>query len=160
MVGHAGHKVESSELVTCRVCGSYLREGEWFRCPRCRRAPLCRTHRFPGRRECSGCVLESKTKELRDLKGQGRSIRGFLRLTQFAFLVFAILFISSKTGLAGAVDFLKDNIIMGNLEYLGALSVSGYIIFRFILYNQNSRIGKLEAEINKMKKTDLRRMVS
>lgn len=150
---------ERRELLTCSACGSYLNEGEWFRCPRCKRAPLCRTHRFPGRRECAGCVLEIKTKELNDLKGQERNLRSFLRLMQFAFLVFAILFISSRTGLAGAVDFLKDNIIMSNLAYLGGLSVAGYIIFWIILYNQSSRIRKLEGEMNKIKKIELRRLV-
>ncbi|MEJ2695085.1 MAG: hypothetical protein P8013_00395 [Candidatus Sulfobium sp.] len=104
-------------------------------------------------------MLEAKTKELRGLKSQERSIRNFLRLMQFAFLVFAILFISARTGLAGAVEFLKGNVIMENLGYLGGASVSGYIIFQLIRYNQNSRIRNLEAEMNKINKIELRRLV-
>jgi hypothetical protein len=147
------------ELPTCRACGSYLNKGEGFQCPRCRRTPLCRNHRVPGRRECSGCVLEAKAKELRDLKNQGQSIRHFLRLTEFLFVVFLILFISSKAGFIEAVEFLKGNIIMENPGYLGGFSVAGYIIFQIIRYNQNSRVSELEAEINKMNKKELRRLV-
>lgn len=149
---------ERDELLTCKICGSYLRKEEGFTCPRCRRSPLCRSHRAPGRKECTGCVLEMKTRELRDLQKQEHNIRSFLRLTQFVFLVFAIFFISSKTGLAETVSFLRNNIIMENLGYLGGLSASGYILFYIILYNQKSRIRKLEAGINKIKKIELRRL--
>lgn len=159
MDGFTGRSTAGKELLTCRVCGSYLNEGEGFRCPRCRRSPLCHTHRVPGRRECAGCVLEIKTKELRDLKSQEHSIRSFLRLMQFFFLVFAILFISSKSGLASTVEFLRHGFIMENMGYLGGLSVAGYILFRIILYNQDSRIRKLETEMNKIEKKDLRRLV-
>jgi hypothetical protein len=147
------------ELLTCRACGSYLGKGEGFRCPRCRRTPLCRNHRVPGSRECAGCVMEAKTKELRDLKNQEKSIRNFLRLTQFLFLVFAILFISSKAGLVEMLDFLKDSIVMDNLGYLGGFSVAGYIIFQIIRYNQKSRISGLETGINELNKKELRRLV-
>jgi hypothetical protein len=150
---------ESDELLTCRACGSYLNKGEGFQCPRCRRAPLCRNHRVPGRRECAGCVLESKNKELRDLKNQEQSIRNFLRLTEFLFVVFAILFISSKAGFVEAVEFLKGSIIMENLGYLGGFSVAGYIIFKIIRYNQKSKVRELESAINKMNKKELRRLV-
>ena len=114
---------------------------------------------MPGRRECAGCVLEIKTKELRDLKNQGQSIRNFLRLTEFLFLVFAILFISSRAGFIDAVEFLKGSIVMENLGYLGGFSVSGYIIFQIIRYNQKSRVSELEAAINKINKKELRRLV-
>lgn len=109
-------------------------------------------------RECVGCVLEIKHKELRNLKNQETSIRSLLRLIQFAFLVFAILFVSSKTGLAEQVGFLRDNVVMDNLGYLGGLSVASYIIFNLILYNQKMRMGKLEAAINKIKQIELRRL--
>ncbi|MEJ2684240.1 MAG: hypothetical protein P8Z71_07580 [Candidatus Sulfobium sp.] len=159
MDGFAGRSSARQEMLTCRVCGAYLNQGEGFQCPRCKRSPLCRAHRVPGRRECAGCVLEIKRKELRDLKNQEHSIRNFLRLTQFVFLVFAILFISSKAGLAGTVEFLRDSLIMENMGYLGGLSVAGYILFRIILYNQNSRVRELETEMNKIEKRDLRRLV-
>lgn len=103
-------------------------------------------------------MLEIKTKELKDLKKQEHSIKNVLRLMQFAFLVFAILFISSRSGLAGTVEFLRDNVIMENLGYLGGISVAGYIIFQIIRYNQNSRIGKLEAEMKKINKIEFRRL--
>ncbi len=103
--------------------------------------------------------METKTKELRDLKSQEQSIGNFLRLTQFLFLVFAILFISSKAGLVESLDFLKDSIVMENLGYLGGFSVAGYIIFQIIRYNQKSRISELETGIKELNKKELRRLV-
>jgi hypothetical protein len=157
-VNSQGRSAVKEELPTCQICGSYLSKGEGFQCPRCRRSPLCQKHKMSGMRECAGCVLEIKSKALRDMKSQEASLKSFLRLTQFAFLVFIILFVCSKTGIAEAVSFLKENMIMDNLGYLGGLSAGSYILFRVILYVQRARMDKLEAMINKIKKKELRRL--
>ncbi|MBI5639671.1 MAG: hypothetical protein HZA17_04520 [Nitrospirae bacterium] len=137
------------DLIKCPVCEVYLRSNEGFTCPKCRRGPLCKSHRYAGSRECSSCVFDGKVKELNDLKRQEHSIRSLLRLLQFLFLVFAIMLISRKAGIPETIEFLQHGIFMDNLPYLGGVSVAGYLIFFFILYNQRSMIRDLESQINK-----------
>lgn len=140
---------ESSELTQCPVCQSYVNANEGFRCPKCKRGPLCRSHRVPGRRECTSCVFDMKAKALMDLRSQESSIRGFMRLLQFTFLLFAVFFVSFKLGATEYVEFLRDTPLTNNdlLLSLGGLSVAGYILFFIILYNQKSNIRALEDEL-------------
>lgn len=105
---------------------------------------MCRTHRFPGERECSGCVMEIRAGELTSLRRQEQNLRSFLRLLQFVFLVFSILFIASKLGVAETVDILRDNVIMDHLIFFLCISVVGYAVFYGILYYQRKRINHLD----------------
>lgn len=145
---------KTDELLTCAICDSYLKRSEGFTCPRCRRGPLCRTHRVSGRKECSSCVFELTSFELADLRRQQAGIKGFLNLMQFLFLVFAVLFISVRTGIAESVDFLQYGFITDTVTYIGIASVSGYILFFIIMIGQKNRISEIEAIL---KKTSIRR---
>lgn len=121
-LGQAGKTADPAreELFRCQVCDSYLRKNEGYTCPRCKRGPICKTHRARGKKECTSCVFEMQMEELRDLRGQEQSIKSFLKLLQFLFLVFAIVFIALKTDVAETVEFLKYSIITNSLELLGA----------------------------------------
>jgi hypothetical protein len=144
------------DLVTCLVCDDYLRKEDGFTCPKCRRGPLCKKHKAPDRRECVSCVFEMKAGELAELKKQEQSIRGFLSLMQFLFIMCAILFVTTETGLADMVEFLKFSFITENVKYMGILSVSGYLLFYAILYNQKRKISEMESQ---MSKTEFRRRI-
>jgi hypothetical protein len=144
----AGTKTDEG-LLRCPVCDSYLGKNEGFTCPRCRRGPLCRTHRVPGRRECAGCVFEMQAEELRNLRRQEDSIRSFLKLLQFLFIVFAIVFVALRAGIAETIEFLQYSIITQSLELIGGISVVGYVLFHLILYNQKQRISGLESQMNR-----------
>lgn len=144
------------ELVRCSVCDVYLEGDKGFICSRCRRGPLCKIHRVPRRRECASCVYEMQKKDLNDLKVQEHNLRSFLRFLQFLFLVFAILFIALKTGIPEVLDFLRNNVIITSLEYLGGLSVFGYVLFYAMLLHQRQKISEMEVEMNK---TEFRRMI-
>jgi uncharacterized protein (DUF983 family) len=144
------------ELISCPVCDVYLSSGEGFMCPKCRRGPLCRRHRIRGRRECASCVFEMQTRELNEMKAQETSLSSFLRLLQFLFLVFAVLFVALRTGIPEVLDFLQYSIITDSFGYLGGLSVVGYLLFYTMRYNQRKKIEELESEL---KKTEFRRMV-
>ena len=87
------------------------------------------------------------------LKEQEVSIQGFLRLLQFLFLVFAVLFIALKAGMQDMVEFLQYSLIKDLLPYIGVGSSLGYIIFHFILYNQKAKTLELENVIRKMRLT-------
>jgi len=144
------------ELVSCPVCSVYLSSGEGFMCPKCRRGPLCRRHRVTGRRECASCVFEMQTKELKEMKVQENNLRSFLRLLQFLFLVFAVIFIALRTGIPEVSDVLQQSVITQSFGYLGALSVAGYLLFYIMLRSQKNKIEEIESEL---KKTEFRRMV-
>jgi hypothetical protein len=144
------------ELLRCQVCDTYIKREEGFTCPKCKRGPLCRSHRVPQRRECASCVFDMQNKELIGLREQEQSLRSFLRLLQFLFIVFAILFVAVRTGAAEVLEFLQDSLIIDGVGYMGVLSVVGYLIFYFLLLGQRHRIREMESELNK---AAFRRMV-
>ncbi len=141
-------------LSRCPACDEYFGQGEGFICPKCKRGPLCRAHRVAGRRECSSCVSEMKVREIGDLKRQEESIRNFLRLLQFLFLVFAAVFVAVRTGVAETIEFLNYSIITDSAWLLGGISAIGYAVFSLILLSQRRKIDALQTEITKV---DLRR---
>jgi len=147
---------EQGELIRCPVCETYLKKNEGFTCPRCRKGPLCKKHRFPGGRECTSCVFEAKRREVSDLRNQEQGISEFMKLLQFVFLIFAVFFVAVKFGLADSVDFLKDSIVVEYLPYFGVLPAAGYLLFFIILYNQKSRIKELEEQMHDI---EFKRMV-
>ncbi len=144
------------ELLRCPVCDVYVTREDGFICPRCRRGPLCKDHRVPGRRECASCVFDLRNKELIALREQEKSLKSFLTLLQFLFIVFAIIFISIRTGVAEVLQFLRDSVITDGFGYMGVLSVVGYMIFYLLLISQRQKIRGMEAGMNK---AEFRRMV-
>ena len=141
------------DLERCPVCEHYFKRGEGFTCVRCRRGLLCKRHRVAGTKECSSCVIERRHKELSALKEQEMSLKSFLRLLQFIFLVFAVLFIALKIGLEDMVEFLQYSLIKEILPYVGIGAFLGYLVVYFILYNQKSKTLELENVIRKMRLT-------
>ncbi len=147
----------AQELIRCSVCDVYLEGGKGFICPRCRRGPLCNSHRVPGQRECASCIFEKQKKDLNDLKTQEHNLRGLLRLLQFVFIVAAIIFIALKTGIPEVLSMVEDSFITTtNVEYLGGFAVVGYIFFYGVLYIQRRKIAEMELEMSKL---EFRRMV-
>jgi len=145
---------KQEDLAKCPVCEFYFNKNEGFTCIKCRRGLLCKKHKVAGTKECTSCVIERRHKELSDLREQERSIKGFLRLLQFLFLVFAVFFIALKIGLEDTVEFLKDSFIIEALPYIGGGAILGYIVFYFILSNQKAKTLELETLIRKMRLAD------
>ena len=145
---------KQEDLAKCPVCEFYFNKSEGFTCIKCRRGLLCKKHKVAGTKECTSCVIERRHKELSDLREQERSIKGFLRLLQFLFLVFAVFFIALKIGLEDTVEFLKDSFIIEALPYIGGGAILGYIVFYFILSNQKAKTLELETLIRKMRLAD------
>jgi uncharacterized protein (DUF983 family) len=147
---------DAQELLRCSVCDIYLEGEKGFICPRCRRGPLCKSHRVLGRRECASCVFEMQRKDLNDLKTQEHNLRSFLRLLQFLFIVFAIFFIALKTGIPEVLNIVESSVITMGIKYVGGLSVAGYVLFYGVLLVQRRKIAEMESE---MSKVEFRRMV-
>ena len=138
-------------LLECPICGTYLRKTEGFTCPKCKRGPFCRSHRVPGERECPGCVLEIKSKEISALKGQEKGIKGFILLMQFIFLIFSIFFIAKKVGFKEFMEFPIINILGEYSLYIGLLALLGSLFFYVVLRSQRSRIIELESQVNEVR---------
>ena len=145
---------KEEDLAKCPVCDFYFDKDEGFTCIKCRRGPLCKRHKVAGTKECASCVMERSNKELSDLKEQERSLKGFLRLLQFLFLVFAVLFIALKIGLENMVEFLQYSFIKEILPYMGSGAFLGYVVFYFILNKQKAKTLELENVIRKMRLAD------
>jgi len=141
---------EKKVLSRCLVCDVYVHPEESFVCPRCKKAPLCRRHRVPGRKECASCVFDIRKKELMALNGQETSIKQFLRFLQFIFLVFAVLFVALKFGLGEYVELLREPVLAKYLLYLGIIPVLAYILFAALLYNQRGKIADAELQLKKL----------
>ena len=141
---------DPEDLLKCPVCEVYMNKNEGFVCSTCKRGPLCKKHKVVRSTECASCAYDRRRKALLLLKEQETSLKSFLRLLQFLFLVFAVFFIALRAGLGDTVEFLQSSYITDSLLYLGAIAVVGYIVFYFILYNQRGKIQEVESEIKKI----------
>jgi hypothetical protein len=144
---------EQDEVSKCLACDNYIKRSEGFRCPQCKRSPLCHKLRAAGKRECESCVFESQMQKLHTLKKQEKVIRSFLRFLQFLFLVCAIFFVATRMGLADAVVFLQNNILVDNVLYFGGGAVIGHIIFYIILSVQRNKAKEFENQLMRQKQS-------
>jgi hypothetical protein len=141
---------ETEDLLRCPVCEVYMKKSEGFICSKCKRGPLCKKHKVLRSSECASCVYDGRRKSLLILKEQENSLKSFLSLLQFLFLVFAVFFIALRAGLGETVEFLQSSYITDGLLYLGGIAVFGYVVFYFILYTQRGKIQEVESEIRKI----------
>lgn len=146
-------KLDTSQVESkkCSICGVLL-DGEGFTCPKCRRTLLCNAHRYSGRRECASCVYEEQRRELLDLTRQEAGLKGFTRLLQFVFLVFAVLFVAVRFEVPGVPEFIAESFIADSLIYLGIAAAGGYLLMLIVLYNQRKQIAEREAAMRKIEK--------
>ena len=148
---------KKEELIRCSVCDVYLEGDKGFTCPKCRRGPLCKSHRVARRRECASCVYEMQKKDLNDLKTQEQNLRSFLKLLQFLFIVFAIFFIAMKTGIPEVLDAPSEQYYHVRREIpRRPVRCRLCALLCYLLLHQRQKISEMEAEMNK---TEFRRMI-
>ena len=142
---------EEEGLIKCSICEEYFKKNEGFYCPKCKKGPLCKKHRLPGKKECISCTIENKLHEINALSGQEKSIHHFIRFIQFLFLVVSVFFIALKIGFLDEIDFLKNNIFTENLIYIGIGTAIFYAISYIVLFSQKAKIADLHSEIEKIR---------
>jgi len=142
---------EEEGLIKCSVCEEYLKKNEGFYCPKCKKGPLCKKHRSPGKKECISCTIDNKIHEINTLSGQENSIRHFISFIQFLFLVVSVFFIALKIGFLDEIDFLKNNFFTENLIYIGIGTAIFYAIFYVVLLSQKAKIADLHSDIEKIR---------
>jgi hypothetical protein len=140
---------EVDGAIKCSICEEHFKKIEAFYCPKCKKGPLCKKHRSPGKKECISCTIENKLHEINTLSGQEKSIHHFIRFIQFLFLVVSVLFIALKFGILDEIDFLKNNIFTVNLIYIGIGTAIFYAISYVVLFSQKAKIADIHSEIEK-----------
>lgn len=120
-----------------------------FICKSCRKKPLCPTHRDEEYRGvCIRCASTLRAKKLADLRAGLSSIKAFLRLMQFLFLLFAVMFIVERLMPGMAPEFLLENFLVKYLYVWGALSALGFVVMYVVYLGQKSSVSRLETEIS------------
>ena len=137
----------TGDITKCSICADYLNSNEAYFCPRCKKGPLCKKHRLPGRKECVSCVFDWTLNEVNILRGQEKNIKSFINFLQFLFIAFAITFIASTFGLLEEIAYLKENLLIKNISYLGIGNVVLLIVFYLVMSNQKRKIKEIEAEL-------------
>lgn len=138
-------------LIQCPVCDDYFQASEGFFCPKCRKGPLCKRHRVPGRKECTSCIVDIKLTELKTLRAQERNLRHFIRFTEFIIFAIAIYYLALKYDLLDEVylDFLERNFFADHLIPIGVAVVIVSLIFYAVLLNQRQKIAEIESDIER-----------
>ncbi len=134
--------------VQCVECEQHIDPFAGFICKSCKRRPLCQDHGDPQQRGfCIKCANRMRRRKLNDLKGGLKSMKGFLRLLQFVFLVFAVLFVTQRLMPEVAPAFIWDNFFAKHLYVWGVLSAVGFVAIYIVYLGQKSSIKNLEFEI-------------
>jgi hypothetical protein len=140
----------TGDITKCSICADYLNSNEAYFCPRCKKGPLCKKHRLPGRKECVSCIFDRTLNEVHILRGQEKNIKSFINFLQFLFIVFAITFIALTFGFLEEIAYLKENLVIKNITYLGIGTAVLLIIFYLVMLNQMWKIKEIETELDKI----------
>lgn len=133
--------------VACIICERFIEENKTFTCINCRRSSICLEHFDQEYKVCSGCATEKRLTLYNDLQRQEKSIKGFLRLTQFIFLLFAVLFACSKLIPDYIPEYIKGNIFFEYSFILAGISVIGIVLFFIFKSSHKSRLAELNEKI-------------
>ncbi len=140
----------TGDTTKCSICSDYLNSNEAFFCPKCKKGPLCKKHRLPRRKECISCVFDWTLNEVHILRGQEKNIKSFINFLQFLFIAFAIAFIALTFGFLEEIAYLKENLVIKNITYLGIGTALLLIIFYLVMLIQMRKIKEIEAELDKI----------
>jgi hypothetical protein len=105
----------TGDITKCSICAEYFNSNEAFFCPKCKKGPLCKKHRLPGRKECVSCSFDRTLNETYIFRGQEKNIKSFINFLQFLFIAFAIIFIASTFGLLEEIAYFKKNLVINNI---------------------------------------------
>ncbi len=131
----------------CSLCGEKVGKQKSFTCRKCRKTPLCLEHLDREFKLCPGCATESRIKHYNDLLQQEKSIKAFVRLAQFVFMVSAFLFAAGRFFSDYVPEVLKDNIFYNHLFVWGGLSIVAVLLCYVLLYSQKQRVREVEEKI-------------
>ena len=135
-------------MVTCITCDKPVEREKTFICRKCSRSPFCFTHLDREFNICSGCAFEKRVGLYDDLLKQEKSLRSFLRLMQFIFILSAMLFSGSRLFVERIPDLVRDNIFFAYVYVWGALAVFGMAVCYMVLFSQKQKAAALDEKIH------------
>lgn len=144
-------EMNSGRTVQCLICEKFTEKEQTFICRKCRKSPLCFEHLDNEYRSCSGCAAEERMKLHKNLMREEVSVRSFLRLTQFIFILIAIFFVIRRLFYEHVPDFLKVNIFFEYLFLWGGVALSGMALCYIMLLSQRQKIKEVEDKIQSHK---------
>jgi hypothetical protein len=137
------------DTVKCLYCERYVDAGKTFSCRRCRKKPICLDHRDREYGVCSGCAAEARIVRYRDLLGQEKSLRSFLRLSQFVFMVGAFLFAAKRFFAEHLPAYIAENPFLQYPLIFGGTAVAGIVFCYACLSSQKGKLAQVEQEIHR-----------
>lgn len=139
----------AGQVVQCVLCGAVIEKRHVFSCGKCRKTPLCPSHRDPEYKFCSNCASEIRLNEISRLERGRRNLSAVLRLSEFALILSAVLFAALKLIPEHVPQFIKENVITENLYPIGGASVVLTLILRIVIAAERAKIKRLEGRISK-----------
>lgn len=133
-------------MVKCYLCEKSVEGQRTFACRRCRKSPLCPEHLDSEYKVCSGCAAEERIRLYNNLLNQERSVKGFLRFTQFIFILSALFFAGDRLFSAYMPEFLKENIVE-YVYYWGGTAVVGMAFCSMVILSQKQKIKAVQDKI-------------
>ncbi len=135
------------DKVRCVLCEEHVEGRKFFTCRRCKKSPFCLNHLDQELKLCPGCATEQRIRRVRDLTRQEKSIRAFLMLSQFIFMVSAIFLVLKRFFDDQLPEILKMNIFYKYLFVWGGASIGGAIFCYVMLSMQKQKVRDVEDKI-------------
>lgn len=141
---------QSETTVRCILCEQYKESRKTFTCRKCGKSPFCLEHLDEEYKTCSGCASEERIQILKRLAGQEKALAGFLKFSQFIFMVVASFFVTKRFLYGYLPDYLATHTLFEYtyLYILGAVAVTGVGFSYVMLQAQKSRVTELEGKLH------------
>ena len=135
----------------CLACEQEIDKRGSFSCKQCRKSPFCMEHLDREFKVCPGCAAEKRIASYNSLVRQERNLTGFLRLSQFIFIVVAILFAAGRLFRNAIPSFIRDNIFFKYLFLWGGLAALGMACCCLFLPAQRRKIKEIDGSIREQR---------
>jgi hypothetical protein len=138
-------------VLRCLLCEKPVENQRFFTCRRCKKSPFCLEHLDQEYKVCTGCAAEERVRLYRDIVRQERSVKGFLRFTQFVFMLAAMFFAFDRLANEYVPVFLKESFFFEYVFYWGGAAVVGMALCYLIIFSQKQKIREVEDKIQSHK---------
>ncbi len=138
-------------MVKCMLCEKLIEDRRSFTCKRCGKSPCCLQHLDREYRVCSGCAAEERIRLRGDIMRQARSVKGFLRFTQFVFILAALFFALDMLVNEHVPEVLRESVFFAYVFYWGGAAVAGMVLCYVLILSQQQKRKEIEEWIQSHK---------